>query len=393
MGGASAGSRMYLYPTALHPQGIVVERPSAREFADALGREPGPVREAIEPIMRRRQIVPEPIWSDRWENRLLLGVESREPRPEESVDVAPWTTPEGTRGYRLRLVDRLRPWIEWRGSALAGVPAVFERVRYVDARAYLTLRETADYRLPDGRVFAYERDVLDSERVPLDGHAEARFRLEVPAGTPVAACLCRGRTAGPGGGPAALRLAHALTGDVHEATAPCAGRPVHADRVRSRPDHGRRVGPRLRRDATGAVLPGVTVTATSPTVPGAFLATSDGEGYYRLLELPPGAYALTYELDGFTRLSREGIVVRAGTNVSVDVTMSIGALTDTIEVRVETPMLEARSVEQSVNISGDFQRSVPLSRAARLGRLHGGHARRGHRPVPRRQRPVLHPRR
>lgn len=185
MDGASAGSRMYLYPTALHPQGIVVERPSAREFADALGREPGPVREAIEPIMRRRQIVPEPIWSDRWENRLLLGVESREPRPEESVDVAPWTTPEGTRGYRLRLVDRLRPWIEWRGSALAGVPAVFERVRYVDARAYLTLRETAEYRLPDGRVFAYERDVLDSERVPLDGHAEARFRLEVPAGTPV----------------------------------------------------------------------------------------------------------------------------------------------------------------------------------------------------------------
>jgi hypothetical protein len=183
--GAMAGSRMYLRPSALHPQGIVVERPSAREFAEALTREPPAVREAVEPILRRRQVVAEPIWSDRWENRLMLGIESREPRPEESIDIAPWTTPAGGRGYRLRLVDRLRPWIEWRGTALAGVPAVFERVRYVDARAYLTLRETAEYRLPDGRVFAYEREVLDSERVPLDGHAEARFRLEVPAGTPV----------------------------------------------------------------------------------------------------------------------------------------------------------------------------------------------------------------
>jgi hypothetical protein len=183
--GAMAGSRMYLYPTSLHPQGIVVERPSAREFADALAREPAAVREAIEPILRRRQIVTEPIWSDRWENRLLLGVESREPRPEESVDIAPWTTPEGRRGYRLRLVDRLRPWIEWRGPALSGVPAVFERVRYVDARGYLTLRETAEYRLPDGRVFAYEREVLGSQRLPLDAGAEARFQLDVPLGTPV----------------------------------------------------------------------------------------------------------------------------------------------------------------------------------------------------------------
>jgi len=184
-GNATAGSRMYLPPSSLHPQGTVVERPSTREFAEALARQPREVREAIEPILHRRQVVAEPVWSDRWENRVLLGVESREPRPEESVDVAPWATPDGKRGYRLRVVDRLRPWIEWRGIALSGVPAVFERVRYVDGRAYLTLRETAEYRLPDGRVFAYEREVLGSERLPLDAEADARFRLDVPPGTPV----------------------------------------------------------------------------------------------------------------------------------------------------------------------------------------------------------------
>jgi len=115
------------------------------------------------------------------------------------------------------------------------------------------------------------------------------------------------------------------------------------------------------RDATNAVLPGATITATSSTVPGVSVATSDTEGYYRVLELAPGTYTLTFELAGFTRVAREGIVVRAGTNIPVDVSMSVGALTDTVDVKAETPMLESRDVVSAVNISGEFQRSVPLS--------------------------------
>src|SRR5262252_5999808 len=73
------------------------------------------------------------------------------------------------------------------------------------------------------------------------------------------------------------------------------------------------------RDSTAAVLQGTTVTARSSTVPTAFTAISDAEGYYRLLELPPAEYQLTVERQGFARFVRPGIVVRAGLNLTVDV--------------------------------------------------------------------------
>ena len=63
------------------------------------------------------------------------------------------------------------------------------------------------------------------------------------------------------------------------------------------------------RDATGALLPETPVTAVGPAAP--FTAISDKEGYYRLLELPPGEYELTAEREGFTRFVRPGIAVRA----------------------------------------------------------------------------------
>ena len=115
------------------------------------------------------------------------------------------------------------------------------------------------------------------------------------------------------------------------------------------------------RDTTGAVLPGVTVTATSASVPGSRVVTTDAEGIYRLLDLPPADYSVTFELEGFTKLVRDGLAVRAGGNVPLDASLAVGALTDVVEVKADTPMLEARDVRQAVNVSGDFQRSVPLS--------------------------------
>ena len=184
--GEDAGSQMYLLPDpAARPEGLLVVRPGARELREALGSMPGAVRAKLQPILNRRGVVPEPIWSDRWENRVMLGVETREPRREETLDASAWTTPSGTRGYRLRAVDGWRPWVEWRGEGITGLPARFERVRYIDGTSYLTLRETAEYRLDDGRVFGYERQATTSERLTMDAAAEARFRLEIPEGTPV----------------------------------------------------------------------------------------------------------------------------------------------------------------------------------------------------------------
>jgi hypothetical protein len=184
--GDAAGARMFLAPDpSLQPRGLLIVRPSARELNEALPRMPGDVRRRLEPMLSRRHVVSEPIFSERWENRILLGIQARAPRAEDSVTVAPWTTPDGGRGYRLRVVEGWRPWVEWRGQGLAGMPARFERVRYVEGRGYLTLRDTAEYRLDDGRVFAFDRETVRTVREPLDETAEAKFRIDVPPGTPV----------------------------------------------------------------------------------------------------------------------------------------------------------------------------------------------------------------
>ncbi len=114
-------------------------------------------------------------------------------------------------------------------------------------------------------------------------------------------------------------------------------------------------------DEQGAVLPGVTVTATSPAAPRPVTAVSDAEGVYRLQNLLPGEYVVAAELQGFSRQERAGIVITAGLNLTVDVAMKIGTLDETITVTGEVPMLDTDSSSKAVNISGDLQRSLPLT--------------------------------
>ncbi len=114
-------------------------------------------------------------------------------------------------------------------------------------------------------------------------------------------------------------------------------------------------------DEQGGVLPGVTISATSPTVAGTFTAVSDPQGLYRLIDLPPGEYVISAELMGFAKLERPGVLVRAGLNLAVDIAMKIGAMTETVEVKLETPMLEVSSPVQAVNIEGELQRALPTS--------------------------------
>jgi hypothetical protein len=115
-------------------------------------------------------------------------------------------------------------------------------------------------------------------------------------------------------------------------------------------------------DPQGGVLPGVTITASSPNVAGTFTAATDEEGAYRLLNLPAGAeYRIVAELDGFSRFERTGLDVRAGLNVALDIDLSVGALSETVTVTGDPPMLESVKVEQKVNISGDLVRALPLT--------------------------------
>src|SRR6266566_7101203 len=113
-------------------------------------------------------------------------------------------------------------------------------------------------------------------------------------------------------------------------------------------------------DEQKGVLPGTTITATTPDAPGLFTTISDAEGLYRLVDLPPGTYTLTGELPNFANFVRETVIIRAGLNVLLDVDMKLGGVNEVLEVKAEPPLLESKQPVQAINISGDFQRSVPI---------------------------------
>ncbi len=114
------------------------------------------------------------------------------------------------------------------------------------------------------------------------------------------------------------------------------------------------------RDESGAVLPGATVTARSEVLLAPVTSVADRLGYYRLNYLPPGEYLLSCELAGFATYVREGIVLRAGANYSVDATLQISSIEETVTVTADTPMLEIAKPSNVLNVEGDFQREMPI---------------------------------
>src|SRR5436190_9648629 len=87
------------------------------------------------------------------------------------------------------------------------------------------------------------------------------------------------------------------------------------------------------RDASGAVLPGVTVEAASPVLIEKVRTTvSDSEGRYQVAELRPGTYALTFTLTGFTTYKREGLVLAPNFAATINAELKVGELAETIVV-------------------------------------------------------------
>jgi hypothetical protein len=115
-------------------------------------------------------------------------------------------------------------------------------------------------------------------------------------------------------------------------------------------------------DASGAAIEGVNVTAQSATVAGTFTAITDTTGTYRLLDLPPADnYIVTARKEGFDRLERTGIDVRAGANLTLDLELQVGNVTQSVQVSGDSPLIDTVSSEQAVNISGELLRNLPLT--------------------------------
>src|SRR4249920_3610055 len=96
----------------------------------------------------------------------------------------------------------------------------------------------------------------------------------------------------------------------------------------------------VAKDSTGAVLPGVTVEAASPVlIEKTRTAVSDSAGQYKLEQLRPGVYTVTFTLTGFSTARHEGIEISAGFTAPVNASLKVGTVSETITVSAATPVV------------------------------------------------------
>ena len=118
-------------------------------------------------------------------------------------------------------------------------------------------------------------------------------------------------------------------------------------------------------DESGGVLPGATVTATSPALQVPQVTTvSDAGGRYRLTPLPIGTYIVTFELAGFRSVRREDIRLTAGFTARVDAALSVGALEETVTVSGASPLVDTASTANSTQLTRETLELLPTSRSS-----------------------------
>ncbi|MDP3716533.1 MAG: carboxypeptidase regulatory-like domain-containing protein [Acidobacteriota bacterium] len=115
-------------------------------------------------------------------------------------------------------------------------------------------------------------------------------------------------------------------------------------------------------DSQGAVLPGVTVTATSPSMPGVQTAVSSENGNYRFPAVPPGSYTLAFELAGFNTLRREGIQISLGFTANVNVELALATLQETVTVSGQSPVIDTTATRTVQAFKLDQLQSLPNGR-------------------------------
>ena len=118
------------------------------------------------------------------------------------------------------------------------------------------------------------------------------------------------------------------------------------------------------RDTSGAVLPGVSVEASSPAlIEKVRTAVSDGTGQYRIENLTPGVYKISYTLPGFVTFERDGVEITTGVTVTINADMRLGGVQETITVSGETPVVDVQNSTRVQRVlSDEVLAALPASR-------------------------------
>ena len=116
-------------------------------------------------------------------------------------------------------------------------------------------------------------------------------------------------------------------------------------------------------DATSAVLPGVTVEASSPAlIERVRTTTTDTSGQYRIVDLRPGIYTVTFTLAGFTTVVRQGIRLEANFTAPINVEMRLGSLEETVTVTGDSPVVDVQTSQVQQVVSQDLLEAIPTGR-------------------------------
>ncbi|HTM03090.1 MAG TPA: carboxypeptidase regulatory-like domain-containing protein [Vicinamibacterales bacterium] len=117
------------------------------------------------------------------------------------------------------------------------------------------------------------------------------------------------------------------------------------------------------KDSSGAVMPGVTVEASSPAlIEKVRTTTTDSSGQYRLTNLPVGTYKVTFSLEGFSKQERDQVNLTSGFTAQINGTMSVGQLAETVVVSGAAPVVDVQNAKEVVSFTGEQIKDLPTSR-------------------------------
>jgi len=118
------------------------------------------------------------------------------------------------------------------------------------------------------------------------------------------------------------------------------------------------------KDTSGAILPGVTVEASSPAlIEKVRSAVTDTSGQYRIVDLRPGTYSVKVTLPGFTSVQRDGIELTGSITLTIPIEMKVGTVQETVTVSAASPVVDLQNTRRETVIGADAISSLPATRA------------------------------
>src|SRR4051812_35249599 len=117
-------------------------------------------------------------------------------------------------------------------------------------------------------------------------------------------------------------------------------------------------------DTSGAVLPGVTVEVSSPAlITKVRTGVTDEAGQYRIPNLTPGTYKISFTLQSFATVVREGVELTGAGVMTISAEMKVGTVAESVTVTGESPVVDIQTARQQTVIDGDVVRALPASRS------------------------------